>query len=378
MSALGGGDPKTDAMIERRRALDKERLQRIKDPKTRTMGIDTDALAAQVAEKQAAKTSEKLRDLAYDNERLLLDQQLAYLEQERLRAERVKNADVAEYIKTYQGREKSREYDLSDPLALKKDEPARTGDDDPKVSVSGLQRFLGEDLSYAHRVKMQQQEQAAWNAEQIATKASMKGNAGDLDKTYAERAMEIDSIKTQLEATAAAARKAQNVAVAEYQLAQAAAKRERERADQIANLQDSVEEIQNNLAGDLLTENPEVGRSYIAPNRLRPDHYKGMPPEQQQAILLEQQAQRTAKLEAKAMTKAEDAQLDAYAESLRKMACYTEAEIQASRAEMRTRVMEENLGLAASQSASKAFLKTQVYTNAVDPSFFDQFGQTSR
>ena len=50
------------------------------------------------------------------------------------------------------------------------------------------------------------------------------------------------------------ARTQQAVAVAEYQLAQAAAKRERERADQIANLQDSVEEIQNNLAGDLLTE----------------------------------------------------------------------------------------------------------------------------
>ena len=378
MSALGGGDPKTDAMIERRRALDKERLTRIKDPKTRTMGIDTDALAAQVADKQAAKASEKLRDLAYDNERLLLDQQLAYLEQERLRAERTKAVGVADYITTYQGKEKSREYDLSDPLALKKDEPARTGDDDPKVSVSGLQRFLGEDLSYAHRVKMQQQEQSSWNAQQIATKASMKGGAGDLDKTYAARAMEIDSIKTQLETTAAAARKAQNVAVAEYQLAQAAAKRERERADQITNLQDSVEEIQNNLAGDLLTENPEVGRSYIAPNRLRPDHYKGMPAEQQQAILLEQEAQRTFKLEAKAMAKAEESQIDAYAESMRKMACYTEAEVQVSRAEMRTRVMEENLGIASSQSASKAFLKTQVYTNSVDPTFFDQFGQTAR
>ena len=139
-----------------------------------------------------------------------------------------------------------------------------------------------------------------------------------------------------------------------------------------------MEEIQNNLAGDLLTENPEVGRSYIAPNRLRPDHYKGMPAEQQQAILLEQEAQRTAKLGAKAAAKMEDSQLDAYAESSRKMACYTEAEVQASRAEMRTRVMEENLGLASNQSASKAFLKTQVYTNSVDPIFFDQFGQTSR
>ena len=147
--ALGGGDPATDAMIERRRALDKQRLTRIKDPKTRTMGIDTDALAAQVAEKQAAKQEEAVRNLAYDNERLLLDQQLAFLEQERLRAERQKNADVATYIKTYQGRTKAREYDLSDPLQLKNDEPARTGDDDPKLSVSGMQQFLGEDLSCA-------------------------------------------------------------------------------------------------------------------------------------------------------------------------------------------------------------------------------------
>ena len=79
---LGGGDS-TVGLIEERRRLDKERLQRIKDPKTRTMGINTEALAAQVAAKQAAKQQETVRNLAYDNERLLLDQQLAYLEQAR-------------------------------------------------------------------------------------------------------------------------------------------------------------------------------------------------------------------------------------------------------------------------------------------------------
>ena len=79
---LGGGDT-TVGLIEQRRRLDKERLQRIKDPKTRTMGINTDALAAQVAAKQAAKQQEAVRNLAYDNERLMLDQQLAYLEQAR-------------------------------------------------------------------------------------------------------------------------------------------------------------------------------------------------------------------------------------------------------------------------------------------------------
>merc|ERR1719460_2459676 len=124
----------------------------------------------------------------------------------------------------------------------------------------------------------------------------------------------MDSIKTQLEKTAQATRKSQNIAVAEYQLAQAAAKRERERADQIAALQDNIEEIQNNLAGDLLTENPDVGRSYIAPNRLRPDHYKGMPPEQKEGILLEVEAQRMARSERTAQFKQEEAAKDAYAE----------------------------------------------------------------
>ena len=78
---LGGGDS-TVGLIEERRRLDKLRLQRIKDPKTRTMGINTEALAAQVA----AKQQEVVRNLAYDNERLLLDQQLAYLEQARAAA----------------------------------------------------------------------------------------------------------------------------------------------------------------------------------------------------------------------------------------------------------------------------------------------------
>merc|ERR1740130_419821 len=140
------------------------------------------------------------------------------------------------------------EYDLNDKSLMSREEPARAGDTDPKLSVSGCQQFLGEDLSFAHRARIQQQEQRLWNEEQIAAKQAAKNQLGDLDSTYAQRAMEIDAIKAQLESTAATGRKAQAVAVAEYQLAQASAKRERERADQVTTLQDNIEEIQNNLA----------------------------------------------------------------------------------------------------------------------------------
>merc|ERR1719409_2481310 len=100
------------------------------------------------------------------------------------------------------------------------------------------------------------------------------------------------------------ARSATNVAVADYQLAQASAKRERERAQQLSELQDNIEEIQNNMAGDMLTENPIVGRSYLAPNRLRADHYKGFAPEERAFVLSEQAKQREENAAARADEKA--------------------------------------------------------------------------
>jgi len=174
------------------------------------------------------------------------------------------------------------------------------------------------------------------------------------------------------------ARTQQAVAVAEYQLAQAAAKREREAAAQKAELQDNIEEIQNNLAGDVLTENPSVGRSFIAPNRVRPDHYKGMSPHEQQAILMAQEAQRAQKLAADAAAKAEDAAADSAMENTRRAGAYQDAQVAAMRADMRKKILDDNVKLAGTQYAAKSFLASNVYTNAIDASFFDQFGTTSR
>merc|ERR1719155_208963 len=166
-----------------------------------------------------------------------------------------------------------------------------------------MQQFHGEDLGFAQRKKVQQEEIRQWVAQQAETKAQQSAEQAAKDAAYAERALQIDQMKVDLEATARQARMQNNVAVAEYQLAQAAAKREREAAAQKAELQDNVEEIQRNLAGDLLTENPAVGRSFMAPNRVRPDHYKGMSPAEQAAILEAQAAQRTQNLATMAAAK---------------------------------------------------------------------------
>merc|ERR1740138_207519 len=377
-SMLGPGDSAQERAIATRRAMEADRLKRIKDPKSRVMGIDTEALAAGVAEKQASAAAEKALRMEYDHQRLQQDAQLAYLEQERLRAERKKAQFVDQFRATEQGKEKSREYDLNDPLSKYKDLPGRVGDEDPRLSVSGMQQFHGEDLSYAQRIKVQQEELREWCVEQAEAKAHAKAVDAQRDIAYAQRALDIDNMKLDLEATSRMARTSANVAVAEYQLAQAAAKREREAAAQKSELQDNIEEIQANLAGDMLTENPSVGLSFIAPNRVRPDHYKGMSPMEQATIVAAQEAQRLQNRAMAAANKAEDRYNDAAMEGTRRAGAYQDAQVAAMRADMRKQLMEDNLQMAKQQYATKSFLTEKVFKNSIDASFFDQFGTSSR
>ena len=246
------------------------------------------------------------------------------------------------------------------------------------MSVSNLQAFHGEDLTHAHRVKVQQQEIKAWMDEATALKAAQKARERAMDDAFARQAIEIDQMKSGLEATCRSAATMNAVAQAEYNLAMAAAKREREAAMQKAELQDNVAEIQANLASDLLTENPAVGRSFVAPNRLRPDHYKGMAPDEQAAFrdaLTLQSHQKAALAE---MQKQEKLASEAAMEYDRLQGAYQDAQVASMRAMMRKKIQQDNLKLQEQQFASKVFLKKNVYTNSIDTSFYDQFGTSSR
>lgn len=373
----GTFDAREERGLADRRAREAERLRRIKDPALYSK-VDTAALDAQVAEKQAKKAADAAVRQAYDEERLQQDQQIAYLEQERLRVERQRLKDENDFRKTQQGRTLAREFDLSDPMKRRGELPARVGDQDGRLSVSGCQLFDGEDLSYAHRVKLQQEQLRQWSDELVSEKSAAKAQKDAEDAAYAASLLEMDDMKKQLESDAIAARGDTNVAVAEYQLAQATAKRERERAQQVSELGDNVAEIQGALASSTLTEDPSVGTSYIAAHRARPDHYKGMPFESQQAILQEQAAQRDYKSAATAQAKAEKVASDAELEHARRIGCYTDAQVAQTRAEVRASLKDENLRLAQEQRSTRAYMETKVFPNAITDDFFSQFNTTSR
>eukprot|EP00965_Chrysotila_dentata_P018627 620075-Pleurochrysis_carterae.AAC.5 len=142
-------ESKEEKALQARRQREAERLMRIKDPSL-SGKVPKEILEAQIAEKEELKAQAKAREEAYDNERLHMDQQLTYLEQERRRLEREKLQELQDFRATHQGKDKGRDFDLSNPNSMANDLPARTSDDDPRLSVSGLQKFHGEVANSSH------------------------------------------------------------------------------------------------------------------------------------------------------------------------------------------------------------------------------------
>jgi hypothetical protein len=177
-----------------------------------------------------------------------------------------------------------KEWDLNDPLTLRKDKPARTSDVDPMIGPASLQKFSGEDLEYGNRVRKQQHQQAMWVVEQMAEKHAQIDNEREMERILAERQAEIDDRRAQMEAEELNSRGNMNEAVRDYNLALADVKKRTETMNRLQEMEDAAEEINNQLTGDFLTENPATTVSSIAPHRYLKYHFKGMSEEQRLSI----------------------------------------------------------------------------------------------
>lgn len=77
-----------------------------------------------------------------------------------------------------------REFDLSDPDALKKDRPARVSDDDPRCGLSSMQKFDGEDLAHNSRVVYQREQMQDWFERQIQERENAERTMKAADRYY--------------------------------------------------------------------------------------------------------------------------------------------------------------------------------------------------
>lgn len=134
-------DLKETSMIEHRRKDEEERKKLIFNARERVIGIDKQALATQIAEKQRLAQEQTEKELKFLAEQQNVNALVLAKEQElNLNKQRIFN-EINEFRAKYQRPEDRREYDLYDPHGKRKDLPARISDVDPRLTVSSAQKY---------------------------------------------------------------------------------------------------------------------------------------------------------------------------------------------------------------------------------------------
>ncbi|KAJ1616019.1 RIB43A-domain-containing protein [Pavlovales sp. CCMP2436] len=366
-----------DAVLYRRKEIEAIRLTRLND-KSYKVGIDTSVLGSQIADKTAAKLEEAVSDAAFDDMRLNVDKHLMFVDQQRDAYLRHRGQEVDAYRSEMQRTTDRREYDLNDPNALKNEAPARSGDEDPNASVSGLQKFAGEDLHYGQRVKMQQAQLQQWATAQAAEKRAKADAEKQTNAMWANHMLEADLLRCEFADKESEILRQRRTELAEWNLSQAQLKQSMLKEGVVQAEIDNATEIQVQLNSGWLGEDPALTRSFVQPHRVRPDHFKGMSAAQKQAIL-DENARLFASKQAAAVEEADlDKRIDDMTMQWNRVATLQEHEVEQRRAAMRKSIMHENEIAASTSKAAYSTLYNETYKNEVDDDFYKRFGTSAR
>lgn len=364
--------------IDRRRRMEEERKARIFDAKNRIMGIDRDALAQQVAEKERAKLMEKERDSIYDEEAAKTAKHMTMLEVQYQRDKKAMDVACQEFRANCQQKELRKEWDLNDPHQLKNDLPARTSDEDPRCGPASIQKFHGEDLDEAMRTKHQQEQMRAWYEQQTRERHQREVAAKDMEQIHAARLLEVEAKKREMEDHENRTKLAMAAAVRDYNKALHEQRMFQEREMKVLEQEENLEELNNNLQSDFLNENPATCISAENPARVKKYHYKGMSPAELANIRQTQLMQSAEAVAAKLAEKKDEEHWDLVTEAVRRNVITGEREIQRRKKEIAKSVLDENKRLMAETKQRYDYLHKTVYANEVSEQYFQQFGTSSR
>ncbi|XP_066580646.1 RIB43A-like with coiled-coils protein 2 [Amia ocellicauda] len=359
------------ANLEKRRNGEIQRQERIFNAKVRTIGVDKGALDFQVQERNLKEKKEAEILNAYAEELNHRDKVACLLDQRQKKDMRKLYKTIDEFRQVYQRPEARREFDLNDPEQLKKQDPA-------VGSGQGLQGLLGEDERNSEWRKSQQEQMRGWSQQQQAELEEAKAGQRSAEQHYDQIRVELDNRAVALQKIEQERKRAIAVASKDFNLSKAAETAEKRKLEKQQEEEDNRVEILNLLQGDLLSENPDQAISVLGPQRVRPDHWKGLRPEEIKDITDFQLQQAQEKLKAKAQEQECDREWDRYQMSSARAALLHER--QQARLNRQLRRAQDNINAQLSEQhrAQKNILEKQVYTNAPDDRYFAQFNTTSR
>ncbi|NWX13846.1 RIBC2 protein, partial [Aegotheles bennettii] len=340
--------------------------------------VDKDALDTQVRERNIQEAAEKARNEELANEMKQNDKILCMLEERQKNDIRNINKAITEFQKNFQKPETRREFDLSDPLALKKDRPARLSDNDPRCTVSGLQKFMGEDLNYDQRMKFQKEQFREWSLQQQRDWKNAVAYQKFTDDLHDKSRIEIDQKTMAQQRKEEENRRAVCTATKDFNRTQAAEVAEKKKLEKYQKMKDDMGEISSLLQGDLLSENPEQAVSSFGRHRVITDRWKGMNQDQLMEIRYTQKQQVLEKQRLKGEEQQRDAEWDRQIVQAARAQLVLERHQQRQNREHRRALDNINAELSQEQKSKNIYLKEEEYSNVPTEQYYAQFNTTSR
>eukprot|EP00927_Polykrikos_kofoidii_P030069 TRINITY_DN25936_c0_g1_i1.p1 TRINITY_DN25936_c0_g1~~TRINITY_DN25936_c0_g1_i1.p1 ORF type:complete len:422 (-),score=103.66 TRINITY_DN25936_c0_g1_i1:151-1416(-) len=360
--------------VEARRQFELERRQRIFDAKRRTIGVDKQMLDQQVIEKRLRNEAEQAEIRADDGTMARCDKLLKLAEIEKQRIRRNMEKHCKDYSMQNLNFESRREYDINDPLYVRKGVPSRIGDDDPRCGPSSMQQFGGEDVLREERTRQQKAQMVNFIEQQKFEKSMMSGQDAIDDANMAREYADMTELRDQLDDEAGRIRKKTAVDLRNDNLKQAQENIDARQRGQEEEEEKNAREIEFNLTNPFMTE---TGVKYKKTGGVVRDSYKGSTREEREQVAAIQRDQCIENNQMRGANANEEWQHASEANAVRKHLVASERQKQQNRRKLAQQVAQENLRAAAVQN-QKTKGYNELYTNKFSPEFFEQFGTTTR
>ncbi|RZF37594.1 hypothetical protein LSTR_LSTR003159 [Laodelphax striatellus] len=371
-------DLKEMAKIENKRKMEEERKARIFNPRNRLIGVDVLALENQIAEKKTNEEQEKAREEAFrikqERDAMIAAQLSRQIEEKKHNL----NKELNEFRKHYQRKEDRKEFDLYDPDLLKKSLPCRVSDDDPRLSISGAQKFEGEDQEASIRVRQQMAQSRAWLCQQMREREDAEEERRRAERAYQEALLARDQQAVMIAGLEQECRRQLQEATVRFNQALAAEQETHRRVTELRDMENEQCEIYNAVTGDFLSECCSRVQSNLGPNRTLVTGFKGMTQEMRDKIRAEQLRQ----IEERKMKREEEEKIEkAWAEQMlnaSQIVSQRTTEMMMKQRELNRQMLELNKKLSEEQRLKKEYSDKVIYTNRPTEEYFNQFNTCTR
>ncbi|XP_054464373.1 RIB43A-like with coiled-coils protein 1 [Anoplopoma fimbria] len=370
-------DPSIENAVERRRSAETTRKARIFNTRLRVLGLDLDALNQQVQEKKHQQNMEEHRGRAFDKLRECHDEALFHHDIDEREKRAALHTDLTQYWATHQRGEDSRDADLECDLKGAFMIPIPEGE----LGPASMNIFQGEGIGEEQkRRELMKKTDRDLQAQKEDNERRLAGDK-HREMLVSKELVHQDRRGLQLRALEEECKKAERIALDNYNQALAAEQamtlKEQHRREERENLA----EVRHTLTSDMMTECAEATAREVGGGRLPQvlvDRWKGMSPEQLSAIHREREEQRLERQRQREAEKMQDAALEFQLLKLSREAEEEERRAEELRREKRIQTDRYNMQLAREQQAYQEYLNKKLYTNKPSKDYFYQFNTSSR